>query len=98
MSEKFDLKALAEPIMVHGDIDEMRDMLEEAVGWSYIETDRANEAEHERDELMQNTVDFLIDLDGYLKLTTNELSSRIENYKDELQANIQFAIDMENAI
>ena len=95
IKEKFDLKGLAEPIMRNGTKDEMRDMLEEAVGWAYIETARANEAEYELMDYWRNTLEFLKDMEGFIKLTTDELNDRIEGYKTTLEEDIQFKIDME---
>lgn len=95
IKEKFDLKGLAEPIMRNGTKDEMRDMLEEAVGWAYIETRRANDAEYELMDYWRNTLEFLKDMEGFIKLTTDELNERIEGYKTTLEEEIQFKIDME---
>lgn len=97
IKEKFDLKGLAEPIMKNGTKDEMRDMLEEAVGWAYIETARANDAEYELMDYWKNTLEFLKDMENYIKLTTNELNDRIEDYKATLEAEIQFKIDIEES-
>lgn len=95
IKEKFDLKGLAEPIMRNGTKNEMRDMLEEAVGWAYIETGRANDAEYELMDYWRNTLEFLKDIEDYIKLTTDELSDRIESYKSTLEEEIQFKIDSE---
>ena len=95
IKEKFDLKGLAEPIMRNGTKDEMRDMLEEAVGWAYIETARANEAEYELMDYWRNTLEFLKEMEGFIKMTTDELNYRIEGYKTTLEEDIQFKIDME---
>ena len=97
IKEKFDLKGLAEPIMRNGTKDEMRDMLEEAVGWAYIETARANEAEYELMDYWRNTLEFLKDMEGFIKLTTDELNDRIEGYKTTLEEDIQFKIDCEES-
>lgn len=97
IKEKFDLKGLAEPIMRNGTKDEMRDMLEEAVGWAYIETARANEAEYELMDYWKDTLEFLKEMKGFIKMTTDELNYRIEGYKTTLEEEIQFKIDVEES-